>query len=385
MGMRTKKEIGKMIRKMIRTTRWFFVFWIVNACVERVNLNVPPPQSLMVIDGMITTDAPPYTVKVSRGFALDADTIPFNPIKNLTIQLFDDEGNSENFVEKTPGEYISSGFIQGQVGHSYHIKIQTPEGKIFESEPDLLKPVGVVTDIRYDYKRKIKQGKYFEEQIDVFNIYVDADAGTGSDNYVRWRFTGTYMIDTQPENYMRWTPPYTPYRDPWPCSGYRIGPGPEGSGGIFIKFAECSCCRCWAKQYEQMPQLSDVQLVAGNLFKNVKVGEVPITNNTFANKYLVEVEQLSLSKTAFDFYKLVRKQKEEAASLFQPPPGVIVGNVFAKNNNDFVVGLFGASSITKKFIFIYPENVPFKLVPPFEDTRPCTFYPNSSTNKPTQW
>ncbi|MBI3220604.1 MAG: DUF4249 domain-containing protein [Bacteroidetes bacterium] len=373
------------IRRNFVRTRWFIVLFVASACVERVELGVPPPQSLMVIEGMITTDAPPYTVKVSRGFALDADTVPFNPVKNLTIQLFDDQGNSENFVEKTPGEYISSGSIQGQIGHSYHIKVQTPDGKIFESDPDLLKPVGYVTDIRFEYERRTKQGKYFEEQVDVFNVFVDSDAGSGTDNYVRWRLTGTYKIDTYPQYYMRWTPPYTPYMDPWPCSGYRVGPGPIGSGGTLIKFDECSCCTCWAKQYEQMPQLSDVQLVVNNQFKNVKVGEVPITNMTFANKYLVEMEQLSLSKNAFEFYKLVRKQKEEASTLFQPPPGIIVGNVFAKNNSDFVVGMFGASSISKKSIFIYPTDVPFKLVAPFYDTRPCTFYANSSTNKPVQW
>jgi hypothetical protein len=117
----------------------------------------------------------------------------------------------------------------------------------------------------------------------------------------------------------------------------------------------------------------------------VKVGEVPITNMTFVNKYLVEVEQLSLSKTAFEFYKLVRKQKEEAATLFQPPPGILVGNVFGKNNDNLVVGMFGASSITKKHIFIYPEDVPFNIIPPFFDTLPCTHYPNSSTNKPALW
>ncbi len=373
--------VGKKIFRM----RWILLLYFVSACVERVELNVPPPQSLIVIEGMITTDAPPYTVKVSRGFALDADTVPFNPVEKLSIQLFDDQGNSESFVEKTPGEYISSGFIQGQIGHSYRIKVQTPEGKIYESEPDLIKPVGQVTDIHYEYERRIKQGKYYEEKTDLFKIYVNADAGAGVDNYVRWRFKGTYLVESYPQFYMRWIPPYTPYKDPWPCSGYRIGEGPIGSGGLLIKFGECTCCVCWANHFEQMPQLSDVQLVANNKFNNVKVAEVPITSVAFANKYLVEVEQLSISKTVFEFYKLIRKQKEEAATLFQPPPGVIVGNIAAKNNNDLIVGIFGASAISRKHMFIFPSDVPFNLVPPDIDTNPCTRYPYSTTNKPALW
>jgi hypothetical protein len=374
-----------LITRALFGMRWILVLFVANSCVERVELDVPPPQSLLVIEGMITTDAPPYTVKVSRGFALDADTVPFNPVEKLTIQLFDDQGNSESFVEKTPGEYISSGSIQGQVGHSYHIKVRTPDGKIFESEPDLLKPVGQVTDIKYEYEQRVKQGKYFEEKKDIFNIYINSNAGLGDDNYVRWRFKGTYMVETYPQYYMRWIPPYTPYKDPWPCSGYRIGEGPIGSGGLLIKFDECACCVCWANHFEQMPQLSDVQLVANNQFNNVKVAEVPITNMTFANKYLVEVEQLSISKSVFEFYKLIRKQKEEASTLFQPPPGVIIGNVKAINNNDLVIGIFGASSISRNHIFIYPEDVPFKLLPPDYNTEPCTRFPFSSTNKPILW
>ncbi|MFN8890018.1 MAG: DUF4249 family protein, partial [Cyclobacteriaceae bacterium] len=182
-----------LIMRALFGMRWILVLFVANSCVERVELDVPPPQSLLVIEGMITTDVPPYTVKVSRGFALDADTVPFNPVEKLTIQLFDDQGNSESFVENTAGEYISSGLIQGQIGHSYHIKVQTPDGKIFESEPDLLKPVGQVTDIKYEYEQRIKQGKYFEEKKDIFNIYVNSNAGLGDDNYVRWRFKGTYM------------------------------------------------------------------------------------------------------------------------------------------------------------------------------------------------
>jgi hypothetical protein len=132
--------------------------------------------------------------------------------------------------------------------------------------------------------------------------------------------------------------------------------------------------------------LSDVQLVSGGEFKNVKVGEVPISNNTFLEKYMVEVEQMSLSRNAFEFFKLIRAQKEGASSLFQPPSGEIRGNITPVNNNDPVVGLFWATSLRKKTTFILPTDIPYLLTPFEYITYPCyNAFDNASTTKPENW
>jgi thiamine biosynthesis protein ThiC len=161
--------------------------------------------------------------------------------------------------------------------------------------------------------------------------------------------------------------------------------GPIGSGGLLQKVGECECCTCWVNDLEPLPQLSDTQLISGTQFNNIKVGEVPINTVTFYDKYMVDVEQMSLSKHSFDFFKLIRKQKETASSLFQPPAGEIRGNINAVNNNESVVGIFWASSIMKKTIFIQRSDVPYNLPPTDSIYYACTAYPNSSNVKPKDW
>lgn len=359
---------------------------VVSACVDPISFEIPSADLQLVVEGIITNDPGPYTVKVSKGIPLEADSIVRVPVTNVKITLVSEDGAREIFTETEPGIYNTGGMIQGEVGKSYHIRMETPDGKIFESEPERINPVGEIENIRFEFEPRSILQPFGTIRADVFNIYVDANAGSDLNSYTRWRYTGTYKVVTYPELHFTHTPPYTPYKNPFPCSGYILIGGPPGSGGLLLKVGECTCCTCWVNEFEDLPQLSDTQLISNGEFRNVKVGEVPINNATFHEKFGVEVEQMSMSRKAFDFFKLIREQKEGASSIFQPPSGEVIGNIKSVNTSERVVGIFWASSITKKNIFIYPEDVPYLLTPIDFITRPCDeFYDNASNAKPDWW
>jgi hypothetical protein len=366
--------------------KWIVLFAILSSCVERIEFNVPSAKSQTVIEGMISDKPGPYMVKVSRALSLDEASSSIIPVSNATIRLYSDVGYIGNFEEVNSGTYITQGQIQGEVGRSYYITVETNDGKMYKSDLDEMRPVGGIEAIRFEFEERTVDEPFGKKKADVFNIFVDANGGTGDDNFVRWRFKGTYKVTNYPELHYTETPPYTPYKNPWPCSGYRIIPGPIGSGGLLEKFGDCTCCTCWVKQFESIPQLSDTELVSDNKFNNVKIGEVPINNATFHDKYLVEVEQMSLSRNSFEFFKLIRDQKTNASNLFQPTSGRIAGNINSLNNTDAVIGFFWATSIKQANLFIYPDDVPYPLPPIDFLTLPCyDSYPNSSSVKPANW
>jgi hypothetical protein len=362
--------------------RWLITFLLLNACVDRIDFNVPPAQFQLVIEGMISDAPGPYIVKISQALSLDTDSSYRPPVQEAQVKLYDDEGNVEDLTETSPGVYMTGGLIQGQIGHDYHIRLETNDGNIFESEPDRINPGGEVESIRYSYEARTVQKTYGKIPADIFNIYVDANAGSGDENYVRWRFKGTFQVTTQPELRTLWLQGENRFKDPPPCSGYIVAPAM--GGGNLEKVTDCTCCTCWINQFESVPHLSDVQLVSDNEFRNIKVAEVPISNFTFGEKYLVQIEQMSLSKKSFEFFKLIRAQKEGAASLFQPPSGEIKGNIRSMNSTRAVVGIFWATSISQKSLFIPKSEVPY-LLPPLEFPNACTNLKNSSNSKPEFW
>jgi len=360
--------------------KWWVAFAGLCACVDRLDLNLPSAQSLMVVEGMINDGPGPYTVKVSNGLTILADTSFSNPVRKAKITLYDDEGSSDDFSETTPGVYVSGNVIQGKIGHAYYIVMETQEGKIFKSAPDVIHPVGEIEQINYSYEARTVQVNNVETAADVFNVSVNANGGLESSNYVRWRFTGTYKVVTHPELHVIvfTTPPPNTIPDPYPCSGWIAEPGP------LTQVGPCTCCICWVNQFESVPTVSDGQLIRNNQYRNVKVGEIPINGVTFTEKYLVEVDQMSLTKTAFDFFSLIRAQKVNASNLFQPLPAQIQGNMTAVNSTESVVGIFWATSIKSKSIFIQKSDVPYNVLPA-EIPEPCTSYANSSLTPPPFW
>src|SRR5262245_18220839 len=113
--------------------RWFIAFAIMSACVDRFEFKAPEPGLLTVVEGMSSDQAGPYTVRISQGMSLDADSTRHTPISDAQVTLFDDEGNEEVFDETSAGTYATGGVIRGRVGHSYYIRVEMPDGTVFES------------------------------------------------------------------------------------------------------------------------------------------------------------------------------------------------------------------------------------------------------------
>lgn len=367
--------------------RIYLLFILVSACVEPIEFEVPSAETLIIVEGSITNEDTTYQVQISRAIPVNADTLIRPPVKNARVTLFDDDDNSEDFTEVSPGIYETSGVMRGEIGRSYHIRIEMEDGKVFESEPDLMKPVGTVQDIRYEYEERLEEEFFGVVRKDVFNIFIDSDAGPGLGNYVRWRYKGTYRIVTNPERreiILAWSD--SALKAPRPCSGFVTAGTKSGVGTRLVKVAPCTCCECWISEPEKAPQLSDDLLIADKQFNNIKVGEVPISNVTFYDKYMVEVEQMSLSQTAFEFFKLVRIQKTQASNIFQPPSGEIVGNIRPTNSDERVVGLFYASAVSKNKTFIDRDAVPYLLTPTELIPESCLLkFDYSTTEKPKKW
>jgi hypothetical protein len=372
--------VMRAMRFMALKTRWVILFIFLSACVDQINFNVPLTQSLIVAEGTIYDTPGPYTVRLSKSISINADSTYRDPMPGAKIKLYDDQGNEEDLTESSPGTYMTGGKIQGQVGHAYYINIVTENGQVYQSDPDTLNPVGEVQDIKYQFEARDITSGNISTKADVFHIYIDADAGTN--NFVRWRYTGTFRVQTHPDLHLTFSDGYW-LKTPLPCSGVIVTPAL--GGGDLTQVAPCTCCSCWVNLYEPEPHLSDQQYVVNHQFRNVPVGDVPVNSNTFTDKFMVLVEQMSLTENAYTFFNLIKAQKVGATSLFQPPSGKVIGNIKAVNALSPIAGIFWATSVKSKYIFIQKSDVPYTIPPDDFIRDSCLIYPNSSTEKPSFW
>ncbi|MBA4053898.1 MAG: hypothetical protein C0490_04225 [Marivirga sp.] len=304
------------------------------------------------------------------------------PISAKRVIIYDNIGSTEELTEVSQGVYLTDpNGIRGVVGRAYTLHIELLDGRIYESIPDTLYASGIIDSVYHDFTEvKDKDGATNYG----FDVYFNSSSGEREDFYFLWKFTGTYQVETNPELYSE------------PC-GESSCPKPRSCSSYVVRLdgslewvKECECCTCWIQFFNDNPIVSDNQLVEAGRFSGIKVANVPVNQWTFMYKVHAEVSQFSLSRQAFVFWKAVQAQKEASSSLFQPVTGRIESNFIQISGPSSVMeGLFYATSITSKSIFITRNDVPQESIIPVQNLpykESCTkLFPYSSTDKPAYW
>lgn len=357
---------------------WFLIFSA--ACIDPLSVDLTSSPRRLVVDGMITDQEGAYEVKLF--YSNDINTsklIPFELASGAIIYIKDDLGNSFQLIESEPGIYKSEvGQLTGQVGRSYSLNILLNE-KEYVSAPQLMKPTGEIEEIRFEFEAESLAG-YSGTMDDAFNVKVDAKGIVGADNLYRWRWITVFKAQTYPELRVRRTPGGD-IPDPEPCSGYIY------TGGQLVQVGECTCCYCWSYGYSPGAFVSQNNVVNGVEFNDMGLGKIPITPMHYYDRYHISVQQLSLSKEAYDYWNLIYKQQDGATNLFQPNAIKIKGNIECVTDpNEEVLGFFGVSSVREQAVFIPESLVPYELpeIPIVPYSCP-SYYLFSTTEEPMFW
>lgn len=355
------------------------------ACIEPFDAKVPDGDRPLVVDGLITDQPGPYEVQVYRSAQLNNPYDQREWSSGATVTLFDDEGNSEQLVEATPGHYHTA-TTQGVVGRSYYIQIMTEDGTTYESSQEKLVPVGDFSNLRYTFKENISGVD--DNQLNPengFEIYLDATLVPEQNGLVRWRWTGTFEYETHPELRTKVAPgPVIKFiPDPVPCSGWYV---PRGQVNM-VQVGACTCCICWANQYSPGPLLSDSRFVNADKINQYYLAFIPANKRYFYQKYYLDVEQMSISESVYEFWKKVAAQQKQGSDLFQTPAPATSGNIKrVSGTGTYAIGIFGASAIKKHSFILYRSDVPYTVQTMDTLAQSClAAYPNSSTTKPVFW
>lgn len=357
------------------------------SCIERIDdqgvmddLN----NSNIVIEGFVSDQPGPYSIGIFFPSSIGDNVLSRIPVPTKRVTLISDVGEVEDLISDGSGIHKTSEVgIIGVIGREYKLRIELLGGEVFESEPEVLAPVGPVTDVRSEFvsfKPLTGPTEYG------FKVFMDAENQIGS---VRWRFSGTYLVETFPK--LRTHPK---------CKGAQPSP-PTCSGYIWVpeelrvvRIGECTCCYCWARDNDKKPFLSDEIVSTDGSYKNIEIAFIPFDVWRFHfGKYMIKVEQMSLSGNAFEFWKIIRDQKNGSTSLFQPAIGRIKTNFSSKNSDRQAIGFFYATSIKQKVIFLGPDDARIP-VPEFDldNSQVCLFqdecnvaFPGASRTPPPEW
>ena len=100
---------------------------------------------------------------------------------------------------------------------------------------------------------------------------------------------------------------------------------------------------------------------------------------------MVVLDQNSLTREAFQFYKLLNEQLSISGDIFDPPPANITGNfINLSNPDDPVIGYFHAADTRRDTIFIESDfitrKIPDKII-----NNDCRTIFNAFAERPSFW
>ena len=109
------------------------------ACEEIINIDLNTASPRLTVTAIVTDQPGPYYVNLLKTESYFSSNDSFPAVRNATITISDDAGNSDILQESVPGTYKTS-TLHGVSGRTYHLKI-VAEGLAYEAFSYLPYPV----------------------------------------------------------------------------------------------------------------------------------------------------------------------------------------------------------------------------------------------------
>ena len=262
------------------------------ACEDVVELDLPDTAPALVVDGWLTDQPGEKRVRLFQTINYFSEA-DYPPVREARVVLHDTEGPVDTLEESAEAPGVYTTNHVGEVGAIYHLTIETAAGERYASQPEQLQPVPPIDSIYYEF---IDDNPFQEEG---YYVKIDTREPAGPGDYYRWR----QFINGEYQN--------TPF-------------------DIIIATDE---------------------FVDGNFITELEITVQPLEAGDTCR-----VEQLSISRAAYDFLFLVRDQTAFVGSIFDSPPVPIPGNLFnVEDPAEEVLGFFGVSAVSSAEIVVEEE------------------------------
>lgn len=300
----------------------FLLVILLVQCVSKFDPKITDNTPKLVVEGLITNQPGPYQIKLQYSYPYTNQT-SVRSIGGATVEMSDDKGNKEKLTEKSQGLYeTSANGLRGIVGRKYSISIRTPDGKKYESQPELLKPVAefgrIYTEFQ-DTKSTTMRGH--------FNVFVDVKDPDTPNDFYRWKWTHYESLD------------------------YCLVTATTSGTGELLRFRNKCCENCWKiEACNGCIIMANDRLTNGKTITRVLLGKIPYDD---LSDYFMLFEQHSFTPEAYQFWKTVDSQVNNSGGIFDLPPATVIGNLTCTSNpEEQVLGYFGASSVVYKPIYV---------------------------------
>ncbi|MEL7146659.1 MAG: DUF4249 domain-containing protein [Bacteroidota bacterium] len=326
-------------------------------CEEPVALKLKETETTyLVVDGFITTEAKEHVITISNSTPFRNNEItPFIKESVASIQIVDDQDNITPLLFQGTGVYHTPANFAAREGTAYRLRFTRENGESYESVPQIVPAAGSIDDLYFNYQTRQVYNSEADQFVDMGGLQFKADyTFPESGKYMAFDWEGTFIFESE----------------------FRT---------------------CYVSE-----ETNGIESLASNVrFETQSFQEQDLFffnhDFRFRHKYSLNLLLYTMDRSAYNFLADVQGQLNSSGSIFDPAPRQLNSNVFnTRNEDEVVLGYFGAFNVTSKRIFITPGQIP--AAAPFDVcTRSegpgsppaycfnCLLYIGASDVRPSYW
>jgi hypothetical protein len=338
---------------------WVAILVMLPGCIDPYSPDIEDDQVSLVVEALITDQPGEHTVSLSTSSPLN-DTSRYR-LSGAMVDVVNNRGGIMEFVEVEEGLY-SRWFGEGEVesGVDYMLRIVTPDGAVFESDPEQLAgPSPQVDDVYWQFDTIGTADP--ENPLHGIQFYLDMQGEERHARNYRWALEETW------EYHAAWYIQYV-------SDGTTIEKWPDPYIYSY----------CWRTEVIPAIFIASTKLLQTNVLRKHPLHFVSEETKRLQVRYSLLVKQYSLTDRAYVYWNQVQRQNQETGGIYETQPDRVPGNIHnVQNPGQEVLGYFNVSAVTEKRIFVdgirelfYPpipclldtinnpsEKPPFLLVP----------------------
>ena len=279
-------------------------------CTEPFALQTNTYEEVLVVEATITNELKNQVITLSVTGTLENNEQIL--VNGAEVFVADNQGNKYNF-EELDGKYVSEIAFQAFSDREYQLKINTKNGKSYESTIETLPPINPLKDVTATVEEKDGEKGVA--------IYVDSYDPTGNAKYYRYEYEETYKIIAP-----KWVNQKT------------IVLGPM-SLGLIPNPPDTKVCYS-TDENTDIILANTTNATEDKLHFLVRF--LSDQNYIISHRYSILVYQYIENLAAYNYYETLRKISGSGSILTPIQPGFVAGNLKSVDNaNEKVIGGFG--------------------------------------------
>ncbi len=300
----------------------------------------------LVVEGIINTTDSTY-IKLSRTVSLTSSATLKTELK-ATITIESSAGNSYPLTELGNGNYAVAP-LNLSATNQYRLRIKTSNGEQYVSDfgdTKITPPIDTLT---------------WQAKTNGLEIYTSTHDPKNATRYYRWDYTEEWEFHP---NY----------------DSQYISDGKN----ITVRTQAQQIWDCYTGDVSSNITLGSSAQLSQDVINQALVAIVPQGAEKISVKYSIQVKQYALTKDAYDYWTLLKKNTEQLGSIFDSQPSASIGNIHCVTNpSEPVIGFISAGTVTRNRIFINKSQLPaWQTIPAYPQCLSDSIFVHTTPKNP---